>query len=123
MTKRPRPEDCDIQWPLQLSQPSEPIEAREGIEGNQEGPTGKPVTADQLGRTGVVEPSEVAAPRVTPAEPVNTLGELADNAQASAEVAGAGSEVAEALDDVEIAELSAGEALWALLSRAGYTVW
>lgn len=123
MTKRPRPEECDIQWPLQLSQPCEPIEAREGTEVNQDGSTGKSVTANRSGQTGGGEPSEVAAPRVTPAEPVDPLGELDDNMQASAEVAGAGSEVARALDNVDISELSAGEAFWALLSRASYTIW
>ena len=55
---------------------------KEGTEDNREGSTGKPVTADQLGRTGVAEPSKVAASRVTPVEPAVSLGELADNEQA-----------------------------------------
>lgn len=66
--------------------------------------------------------------RATQAQLVPIVDELAATEQvraevARAEVAVAVSDAEEAVADVEITELGAGEAFWALLGRAGYSVW
>ena len=65
----------------------------------------------------------MAFTRATQAQLVPVVDELAATEVARAEVAVAVSDAEEAVANVEITELGAGEAFWALLGRAGYSVW
>ena len=117
MTKRPRPEDCDIQWPACLSQPNIKFESWEEHEITTEELPENSTTDIQTGcEEGVTETSQVAASEVAHAELVPVVDEVAATEQVRAEVADVVAEVA-------VTELGGGKAFWALLSRVGYSSW
>ena len=115
MTKRPRPEDCDIQWPVCSSQPNIKFESWEELEIRaEELPENSATVVQTCCEEGVTEPSQVAVSKVAHAELVLVVDEVATAEQVRAEVA---------VSEVAVTKLGGGEAFWAILSRAGYSSW
>ena len=116
MTKRPRTEDTETQWPTNLSQTGNRLESVEGAEGSPEGSTGNPLIHQQSDGEAVNGLATVAAagPTQEEATPVEVV---------PGEVATAEYDVDDDGSDVDISELGPGEAFWVLLAHAGYSVW
>ena len=113
MTKRPRPEECEVVWPVNLTQPDIEIDPGKRPEGIKEGEGWSVAPSDHSGCGGKaadfhqsvcidVACAEVAVANVASVD-VSLTGEY-DTEVAPNEVLGDGP-------------------FWALLSRAGYSSW
>ena len=117
MTKRPRPEDCEVVWPVNPTQPSSEIHSDKRPEDNKEEAEPRAVAGGHPGNE-----KEATGTHTICADVACTNVGCAEVAVAN--VAGADvSLTGESDDEVATPEFLGDGPFWALLSRAGYSRW